>query len=121
MFTGPAYPVVVAFLAYAALLALVRPLAPGRRTAVVAFVIVDAVGEADDDVLGVEGVNVYRKEDQTVLYTSRWGPSTPRYRSGVDLIARIVQPSGRLRVDRGGQAKRKQSYGELSIHVPDLS
>ena len=40
---GPAYSVIVAFLLYVAVLARIRPLTPGRRASVSAFVIADVM------------------------------------------------------------------------------
>ena len=57
-------------------------------------------GLDEERVLVVNGVNVYRKPDQTILYTSRYGPRTPRDNRGVELLARIVEPAGRLQVNR---------------------
>lgn len=50
--------------------------------------------------LAVEGINVERKRDQVVLYTDRYGKASPRAGKGVHLLARVIEPSGPVRVDR---------------------
>jgi len=59
------------------------------------------IDEYDEDrSFDVAGINVPRKKDQVVLYTPRYGAKTPKASKGVELIARVVDPKGPVRVDR---------------------
>lgn len=64
----------------------------------------------------VSGVNVRRGKNNIVLYTQRFGKRTATSKSGVDLVLKIVEPSGRIkigqktilkpaRLDKDGNAK----------------
>jgi len=56
-------------------------------------------GYEEERTVDLAGINVYRKADQIILYTSRLGPRTMTKRGGVELLAQLVDTK-RVMVDR---------------------
>jgi hypothetical protein len=53
----------------------------------------------------ISGVNVARGDNQIVLYTSLYGPSTETNQYGSELIAEVVEPAGPLRLGTTARIK----------------
>jgi hypothetical protein len=55
---------------------------------------------ADLEPLSLDGVNVSRPGGKIVLYTPAYGPTTKTPTPGVELVLRVVEPTGEFRLDQ---------------------